>query len=205
MQLLSPASSTGAPVDRAAGTVACAAAVLEGLPPVMWFIRCQMRKQRTGELSVPQFRALVLLDRHPTASLSLVAEHLGSSQPSASRLIDGLVTRDFVARGQSQRDRRQVMLMLTVRGKAVLETARAATREYVARELGRLSEADRQTVTSAMRILQGVFAPRGCENRAAGEDGAARAPGKSSAVRAAAVSAGRRSRKRAASVAARGK
>src|SRR3954469_11023896 len=117
MQLLSPASTS----PPSAGARECAAAVLDGLPPVMWFIRCQMRKQRTGELSVPQFRALVLLDRYPTASLSLVAEHLGSSQPSASRLITGLVTRGFVVRKESEEDRRQVELLLTARGKAVLE------------------------------------------------------------------------------------
>ena len=46
-----------------------------------------MACRSTCGLSVPQFRALALLSRNPTASLSMVAEHLGSSQPGASRLI----------------------------------------------------------------------------------------------------------------------
>ena len=93
------------PTAATASATQCAAAMLEGLPPVMWFIRCRMRKHRTRGLSVPQFRALVLLDRYPTASLSLVAEHLGSSQPSASRLISGLVSRGFVTRRECADDR----------------------------------------------------------------------------------------------------
>src|SRR5437868_8242048 len=118
MQLMSRATS--APPEEAppgSDAAACARAMLEGLPTVMWFIRRQMRRHRTGGLSVPQFRALCLLDRSPTASLSIVAEHLGSSQPSASRLITGLVSRGLVKREESADDRRQIQLVLTSEGK----------------------------------------------------------------------------------------
>src|SRR3954469_12118259 len=137
MQVLSrasngvPAAATATAAMSAAASQ-CARTMLDGMPAVMWFIRREMRRQRTCGLSVPQFRALCLLDRYPTASLSLVAEHLGSAQPSASRLITGLVTRGFVERKESDQDRRQVELLLTSRGKTVLEKAREATRERVA-------------------------------------------------------------------------
>src|SRR6186997_2824996 len=98
----------------------CARAMLDGLPTVMWFIRRQMRKHRSHGLSVPQFRALCHIDRFPTASLSIVAEHLGSSTPSASRLISGLVSRGFVKRNECADDRRQIALMLTPRGRTAL-------------------------------------------------------------------------------------
>src|SRR5436190_24215904 len=115
MQLLSDAPNLKAPVSTSDGPAGCARAVLDGMPPVMWFIRRQMRRHRTAGLSVPQFRALALLDRFPTASLSLLAEHLGSSQPSASRLVTGLVSRGFVTRKECVDDRRQVALPLTTR------------------------------------------------------------------------------------------
>src|SRR5437016_14469786 len=125
MHLLSPASNSrpadGTPPD---GARRCAKAMLDGLPPVMWFIRREMRRHRTCGLTVPQFRALALVDRYPTASLSLVAEHLGSSQPSASRLITGLVSRGLVTRRECPEDRRQVKLLLTRSGKSVLARAR---------------------------------------------------------------------------------
>ena len=143
--------------------------MLDGLPPVMWFIRCQMRKHRTRGLSVPQFRALALVDRHPTASLSLVAEHLGSSQPSASRLISGLVSRGFITRTESPEDRRQINLILTPRGKTVLRDAQQATRESVAAEIEKLSGAERATIESAMKTLREVFDRRGEDSNHSGK------------------------------------
>jgi DNA-binding MarR family transcriptional regulator len=137
----------------------CARAMLDGLPPVMWFIRRYMRQQRTSGLSVPQFRALCLLARFPTASLSHVAEHLGSSQPSASRLITGLVARGLVTRKESPDDRRQVTLMLTAKGKSVQAISHRATQERLAEEIAHLPEAKRQTVIAAMEVLLDVFAP----------------------------------------------
>src|SRR5690349_7578762 len=142
MHVLSPATKGAS----AASARRCAAVMLDGLPPVMWFIRCHMRKHRTRGLSVPQFRALALLDRYPTASLSLVAEHLGSSQPSASRLVSCLVTRGFVTRRESAEDRRQIALLLTPRGKSVLRAAQQATQDSVAAEIEKLTGPQRATV-----------------------------------------------------------
>src|SRR4051794_1070087 len=127
MQLLAgetirgPRSRTGkvAPASTDAPLL-CARAMLDGLPQVMWFIRQHMRRHRTRGLSVPQFRALVLMDRFPEASLSAIAEHLGSTLPSASRLVTGLVDKGLVVRESSSTDRRRVSLFLTPRGRAVL-------------------------------------------------------------------------------------
>ena len=153
MQVLAPATDSSTNADE------CAAALLDGLPPVMWFIRRNMRQQRIGGLSVPQFRALCLLARFPTASLSHVAEHLGSSQPSASRLISGLVTRGYVKRNECADDRRQVTLALTPRGKEVQAKSHRATQERLAEEVAHLSEDKRRAIISAMEILLDVFGP----------------------------------------------
>ena len=155
MHVLSSASNGARAASASASR--CASVMLDGLPPVMWFIRCRMRKHRTRGLSVPQFRALVLLDRYPTASLSLVAEHLGSSQPSASRLISGLVARGFVTRRDSAEDRRQIALLLPPRGESVLRAAQQAAQESVAAEMEKLTGAQRATVEAAMNILRDVF------------------------------------------------
>src|SRR3954464_5590531 len=123
MQVLAPATDESTSADQ------CAGMILDGLPPVMWFIRRYMRQQRTSGLSVPQFRALCLLARFPTASLTHIAEHLGSSQPSASRLISGLVTRGLVARRECPDDRRQVTLLLTAKGKQVQARSHRSTQD----------------------------------------------------------------------------
>ncbi len=134
-----------------------------GLPPVMWFIRRHMRKHRSGGLSVPQFRALTLIDRAPKATLSLVAEYMGTSQPSASRLITGLVSKGFVTRKECSKDRRQVSLALTPRGRNAFESAQHATQQRIAEKIHSLSDADRSSIGAAMQMLQDVFVKNDCE------------------------------------------
>src|SRR3954451_19931282 len=156
MQLLREASN-GAPGGDSSPDD-CARAMLDGMPQVMWFIRRQMRQHRTRGMSVPQFRTLVMLDRYPTASLSAVAENLGASLPTASRMVSGLVSKGFVARRAHPTDRRQASLVMTAKGRSALNTARQATQDGVAREIARLSDAERATITRAMGLLTEAFA-----------------------------------------------
>src|SRR5215213_8530227 len=116
MQLLHDATTR----SRATSPDACARAMLDGMPQVMWFLRRQMRRHRTHRLSVPQFRTLVLLDRYPAASLSAVADHLGSALPTASRIVAGLVSKGLVVRRACASDQRQVALGLSAKGRSVL-------------------------------------------------------------------------------------
>jgi DNA-binding MarR family transcriptional regulator len=124
----------------------------------MWFVRCHMRRHRTRGLSVPQFLTLVLLSRYPVASLSHVDDHLGSSMPTASRLVTGLVTKGLLTRKGRADDRRQVHLALTANGESALDAAQDATRDAVAEKLAQLPDPDRQTLATAMALLARVFA-----------------------------------------------
>jgi DNA-binding MarR family transcriptional regulator len=137
----------------------CARHVLEVVPLVVRTLRATMRRHRGANLSVPQFRSLGFLSRQPGASLSAVAEHVGLTLPSMSKMIDGLVARRLVERAISTQDRRQVTLALSPLGRATLRTARARTQAHVAEMLGALSETQRATVIRAMEALRPVFEP----------------------------------------------
>lgn len=132
--------------------------MLDGLPQVMWFIRRHMRRNRSRALSVPQFRTLVLLDRYPTASLSAVAEHLGFTLPTASRLVTGMVGKGLVTREECPDDRRQKSLGLTARGRAALNAARRETQDRLADAIAHLGDAQRTTIYRAMALLRDAFA-----------------------------------------------
>lgn len=138
--------------------------MVEGLPQVMWHIRRHMRSNRTHGLSIPAFRTLVLLDRFPNASLSLIAENLASSLPTASRIVTGLVRKGMVRRAVSSEDRRQVALVLSAKGRDVLEVGRERTQDELAARLQTLAPADRAMIAEAMRKLVEVF---GCHLSAA--------------------------------------
>ena len=130
--------------------------LVSGVPPVIWFIRTQMRPHRKG-LSLQQFRALVLVDRHPEASLSNIAEQLAGSLPTTSRLIAGLVAKGLVARKGCSDDRRQLELAITKLGREMLDAAWAGVQKKVEQELASLTDAQLKAMQDSMKILQGVF------------------------------------------------
>jgi DNA-binding MarR family transcriptional regulator len=123
----------------------------------MRFVRRQMRRRRGPLLSVPQFRVLAMLRTFPTCNLSAVADFLGASRPTTSRIVSNLVAKRFVARTECCDDRRHVELVVTPRGARVMADARRATRAELARQLIHLDGAERAAVLRATRSLQALF------------------------------------------------
>ncbi len=144
---------------EAATPKSCASHVLDTVPPVMQFIRTEMRGHRTLNISVPQFRVLNILERRPGGSLSDVAERVGLSLPAMSRLIDGLVERRLLTREDSPADRRRISLRITDSGRDLVRTAREGALDQLADLLGSLSAKDRAQVVAAMEILRPMFVP----------------------------------------------
>ena len=140
---------------------ACAQEILEVVPAVMRVIRAEMRRHRTADLSVPQFRTLAFIDHNADASLSNVAENIGLTLPSMSKIVEGLVVRKLVTRQTSATDRRRMTLALTARGLTALQASRDATRACLAEDLAGLTERQRDTIAHAMEILRPVFTPQG--------------------------------------------
>jgi len=134
--------------------------VLDALPPVMWMIRKAMRSHRGG-LSMPQFRAMVMIRNEPDTSLSTVAEYLALSLPTTSRIVTGLVDKGFLKRGGCAEDRRQCSLGITGRGQTVLNAAWSAAQKSLAEQIEQFSPAQRSAVAEAMRVLKPVFGSLG--------------------------------------------
>ena len=131
--------------------------LLDVVPIVMKEIRTEMRSRRTPDLSVPQFRALNFIDVNKGASLSAVANHIGLTLPSASRLIDVLMTRRLLKREDNPADRRRVKLSVTNRGLIILEASRRGTLNHLAKKLGSVTAEERQTIIEALKTIGSVF------------------------------------------------
>jgi DNA-binding MarR family transcriptional regulator len=136
---------------------ALAAILADTVPLVMRNIRADMRTQPGLDLSVPQFRTLLFLRRHPGASLSEVAEHIGLTLPSISKMVDRLEARDLLARLAAANDRRRVSLELTSLGVSTLKAASDVSRAHLAEQLAALSPDERATIVQAMHSLRGIF------------------------------------------------
>ena len=137
----------------------CAAAVMETSLLVTRLVRADVRQHRPAKLSVSQFRGLAFLNAHPGASLSEMADYLGLTPPSTSKLVDELVRRKLMTRRTAQRDRRRSVLRLTARGQTSLRSAFDASQATLARLLAALSPAERTAVARAMELLRPVVTP----------------------------------------------
>ena len=156
------------PSNPPVGEAQCAAALIDVVPLIMRAIREEMRKHRATDLSVPQFRVLMFLNRRQEATLSQVAEHLGVTLPSASRMVDGLADRGLLTRRISPSDRRYVALAVTGRGRSRVESADRATQLRLAEMLGTLPADERLAVVQVMDVLRPIFTPgRRTESHAA--------------------------------------
>ena len=135
--------------------------LLDVVPVIMRTIRSEMRSRRSNELTVPLFRTLLFLERHPGVSLLGLAGHLGLTSPSVCKIVDGLVTHCLVMRQHSITDRRKITLALTPEGQNVLDEARTSTQARLADLLASLSKGQCATVIQALQILQPHFLPVG--------------------------------------------
>jgi DNA-binding MarR family transcriptional regulator len=138
-----------------------AIAILETIPPSMRAIREQMRSGRAASLSMAQFRLLLFVRRHPGTSLSPVAEHLGTTLPAASQLVERLVRAGLVTREQHLAERRKVELRLTEAGGATLAECDARTRAWLCQRLSGLGAEELDRLSGALKELRDILAENG--------------------------------------------
>jgi len=153
MQSLSHASKSASASD-------CAWEMLDAAPPMMWHIRRSMKNHR-GELSMPQFRAMVIIANRPDVNLSCVAENMALSLPTTSRIVAGLVNKGFLKRNDSTADRRKMSLGITARGQSVLSGAWSAAQKSMAAELEQFTPSQRVAVAQAMQLVKKLFGSLG--------------------------------------------
>jgi DNA-binding MarR family transcriptional regulator len=133
---------------------AVAREVLDVVPSAMRLIRKEMHRHRGADLTIPQFRSLVFLQRNPGVALIQVAEHLGLTPPTVSKMINGLVMRGLIERPDSTIDRRRVELRLTTRGNAWFDRVRGETVVKFAGRFERLPPIERDKILSGLESLR---------------------------------------------------
>jgi DNA-binding MarR family transcriptional regulator len=136
----------------------CAREILDVTPMILQALRVQMRAQRLHDLSVPQFRTLAFLSRHPGSSLSAAAEFIGLTLPTMSVLVDGLVQRGLIDRSTDPQDRRRVLLTLTPAGEQQHKQALDGAADWLVAVLQPLDAEDRKLVVQALNVLRPLFA-----------------------------------------------
>ena len=155
-----PALAAGppAPDDLDAPDAASAAAqVMAVLPGVMDAMRCAMRAQIDGPLTVPQFRGLNFIDHHPGSSVSALAGFLGVTLATASAMADRLVRAGHLQSQSSASDRRRTELQLCASGKAVLDRMRQQTQTELAGSLQACTPQQLTALVDGLAVLSRAF------------------------------------------------
>lgn len=96
----------------------------------------------TVDLTLSQYRVLGILGEGREAA-SALADKLAVSRPSVTGVVDGLVARGLVRRGQAVGDRRRVDIDLTDAGRLLLGAADAAVDARLDRILALIGELPR--------------------------------------------------------------
>lgn len=121
----------------------------------------------TSNFDIPaiQFATLFLLGVEGELTIKQVAEALGRSVSTASRLLDQLVVRGLVCRHEDERDRRTKRVSLSEKGQAFVHTVERMRVEAQIAMMVYLSPEERTVVEQAMQFLA-VAARRQAEDHA---------------------------------------
>ena len=115
----------------------------------------RLRSQRAdATLGATQLAALATLERHGALTPRELAEHEKVQPPSMTRVIAVLEERTLVTRSPHPEDGRQVIVIPTEQGKALLKAERRRREEWLAKRLRELSPQEREKLRAAAPILE---------------------------------------------------
>jgi DNA-binding MarR family transcriptional regulator len=102
------------------------------------------------DVTLPQYRALVLLAGRGPQGTATLAASLGVSPSTVTRMCDRLVRKGLVRRRVAARDRRQVRLGLTEAGRRVVAEVTTHRRAEIARIVSAIPAARRHELVQAL-------------------------------------------------------
>src|SRR3954451_5163377 len=102
------------------------------------------------DVTLPQFRSLVVLATAGPQTVSALADRLAVHASTMTRMCNRLVTRGLVVRAPSAVDRREVVIALTTMGTSVVENVMTARRREIDDVVQRMGDDDRAAVVIAL-------------------------------------------------------
>jgi DNA-binding MarR family transcriptional regulator len=105
------------------------------------------------ELTLPQLRALVVLDDDAVVTVKALAERLGIQPSTTTRLVDRLVAKHLIERAPGVEDRREVLLSLSRAGRRVVDQSMEFRRQAIREILESLTRVERASVLDAFAVF----------------------------------------------------
>jgi DNA-binding MarR family transcriptional regulator len=105
------------------------------------------------EVTLTQFRSLVVLSSRGPQGMAGLAEALGVTPPTASRLCDRLVRKGLVRRRTDRNDRRQVRVAITEAGRRLVDVVTDRRRDEIEGLLQTIPGDARRSVVAGLQLL----------------------------------------------------
>lgn len=136
----------GDDIGPAAGAVVTASRALLG-------IIARSMLPALEDVSLPQFRVLVLLSSAGPQRMGALAERLGVTVSTFSRTADRLVVGGWAVREDNPDNRREVILALTEKGSGLVSSVTDQRRELIVDVLMRMPPSDRQRLAESLQAF----------------------------------------------------
>lgn len=108
------------------------------------------------QLSYVSLRAMAAINREPGLRVGELARREGITQPSMSQAIKKLVDENYITRHPSPEDARATDLMITDKGRDVLQQYRTDSAAQIVPVLDALDDADIAILNRAAELLQHI-------------------------------------------------
>lgn len=105
------------------------------------------------DVTLTQYRSLVVLASRGAQGMASLAEALGVTPPTASRLCDRLLRKGLVRRRTDRNDRRQVRVALTESGRRLVDVVMERRRREIADLLQAVPQDARRSVVAGLQQL----------------------------------------------------
>jgi DNA-binding MarR family transcriptional regulator len=107
----------------------------------------------TDKITLPQYRALVVLAGQGPQNARALAEILGIHTSTLTRLCDRLITKGLITRGESPANRREIVLDLTPRARRIVRSVTDRRRAEIADIVSRVPRTQREAMVKALQAF----------------------------------------------------
>ena len=105
------------------------------------------------EVTLTQYRTLVVLASRGPQNLAGLAEAVGVTPATATRMCDRLVRKDLIRRRTERDDRRQLRVALTVKGRSLVDAVTGRRRQEIARIINEIPVEQQAVLVQALGRL----------------------------------------------------
>ncbi len=105
------------------------------------------------QLTMPRLKALFGIACHDSLTIGGLARELGVSLPTASTLVEALVSNGLASRREDLGDRRRTLVELTAAGERLVTRLREGSSKMLQQSLAQLEEDDLDALVRGLRAL----------------------------------------------------